>query len=260
MSDVDESMAVFFVGTAGSGKSTLVAAFKRWMELEGYRAIGVNLDPGVEVLSFEADVDVREWVTLGQVMEEFNLGPNGAQVAAADMMAMMVMDISEAIDSLEADYVLYDAPGQLELFAFRSSSKRLIQVLGGSRPALAYLFDPMLVRTANGFVTSLLLASTVQFRFDVPMVNVLSKVDLLSEEEREPIFAWMEDKWRLYNDVTEGEMTSEATLAIEALQAIEALGAYKGLVPASSATGEGLDDIYSNIQLVYAGGEDLEQR
>jgi GTPase SAR1 family protein len=256
----EEKVAVFFVGTAGSGKSSLVAAFRRWMENESYSALTVNLDPGIDAPAYEPDVDVRDWVVLHEIMEQFGLGPNGAQVAAADMMALQAADIWKSVEAMDADYVLYDAPGQLELFAFRGSSRRLIETLGGSKPMVAYLYDPMLVITPNGLVSSMLLGATVHFRLDVPMVNLLSKVDILKEEDRERVTAWAADKWAVYNALTDGVVTPSTTLSVEVLQAMESLGAIGPLVQVSSATGEGLEDLYTAIQLVYAGGDDLEKR
>jgi GTPase SAR1 family protein len=256
----DDMISIFFAGTAGAGKTTLVGTFQRWMEEQGYSAIVVNLDPGTEVLAYEPDVDVREWTVLGQIMEEFNLGPNGAQVVAADMMALQAKDIAQAVAEMEADYVLYDVPGQLELFAFRSSSQRLMEALGGERPMLAYLLDPMLVATPQGYVTSMLLGSTVQFRFDVPMLYLLSKVDLVADEVRETVLAWSEDHWRLQSDLFDEEVTSSVSFAVDLLEAFKEAGVSRSVVPISSASGEGLPDLYSMIQLVYAGGDDLERR
>ena len=41
---------VFFVGTAGSGKSTLVGAYRQWLDGNGVDAITINMDPGAETL------------------------------------------------------------------------------------------------------------------------------------------------------------------------------------------------------------------
>ncbi len=253
-------VAIFFAGTAGAGKSTMVGTFQRWMEENGFHAVTVNLDPGAEVLAYDADVDVREWVVLGQIMEEFNLGPNGAQVVAADMMALQSQDIAEAVNELEADYVLYDVPGQLELFAFRSSSKRIMENLGGRMPVLAYLMDPMLVATPNGYVTSMLLGATVKFRFDVPMLYLLSKCDLMEDFVRANVMAWNEDVWRLQSDLWEGEPTAASTFSTDLLEGMNEFGASSQMIPVSSASGEGLEDLYSTVQLLYAGGDDLERR
>ena len=253
-------ISIFFAGTAGAGKSTLVGTFQRWMEENSYHALTVNLDPGAEVLAYQADVDVREWAVLRQIMEEYNLGPNGAQVVAADMMALQADDIQEAVTEMEADYVLYDVPGQLELFAFRSSSQRLMETLGGSRPVLAYLLDPMLVATPNGYITSMLLGATIKFRFNVPMIFLLSKADLIDEETRENVMIWTEDYWRLQSDLYDGEVTASATFAIDLLEAMKEFGTSSTVVPVSSASGEGLEELYSLVQMIYSGGDDLEKR
>jgi GTPase SAR1 family protein len=253
-------ISIFFAGTAGAGKSTLVGTFQRWMEENGYHAVTVNLDPGAEVLAYDADVDVREWVVLGQIMEEFNLGPNGAQVVAADMMALQSQDIATAVNEMEADYVLFDAPGQLELFAFRSSSKRIMENLGGNMPVLAYLLDPMLIGTPNGYVTSMLLGATVKFRFDTPMLFLLSKTDLADEDLRQKLMDWTNDRWRLHSDLWEGDVDASATFSVEIMESLSDFGAMTHIIPVSSASGEGMEDLYSTVQVIYAGGDDLERR
>ncbi len=253
-------VSIFFAGTAGAGKSTLVGAFQRWMDENGYRALAVNLDPGAEVLAYDADVDVREWTVLGQIMEEFNLGPNGAQVVAADMMALQSEEIARAIYDMEADYVLMDVPGQLELFAFRSSSQRIVENLGGPRPLMAYLLDPLLVSSPNGYITSILLGATVQFRFAIPMLYLLSKVDLMDADDLERVMIWSEDHWRLQSDLWEGEVTPSVSFAVDILESFKDFGASRSITPISSASGAGLEDLYSMAQLVYQGGDDLERR
>lgn len=37
----------------------------------------VNLDPANEEVPYEADIDIRDLVSLERVMEELDLGPNG---------------------------------------------------------------------------------------------------------------------------------------------------------------------------------------
>ncbi|MFO7618189.1 MAG: ATP/GTP-binding protein, partial [Thermoplasmata archaeon] len=113
-----DPIRIFIVGTAGSGKSTLTRAFKAWMDSQGFNAITVNLDPGVDALGYTPDVDVRDWVSVPGIMAERGLGPNGAQIACADIAALHFPEINNVIDGFRADYVLIDTPGQIELFAF----------------------------------------------------------------------------------------------------------------------------------------------
>jgi len=52
------------------------------MEDYGATVARVNFDPAAEVVPYEADVDVRDYVTASEIMEKEGLGPNGALVVA----------------------------------------------------------------------------------------------------------------------------------------------------------------------------------
>jgi len=250
---------VYFVGTAGCGKSTLTNAFQQWLNNEGHDAVTVNLDPGADSLIYAPDVDVRDWVKLNEIMAEYGLGPNGAQIAAADMMALNAKEISRVISGFETDYVLFDTPGQIELFTFRQSSKVVIDELSGERAMLAFLFDPALAKTPNGYVSSLMLAATAHFRIPIPMISLLAKVDSLSQAEREKIALWSKDYYALFSSLLDESVDAQTQVSAEFLQALETVGAGRSVVPVSSDTGEGLEDIYAVAQSVFEGGEDIEK-
>jgi GPN-loop GTPase len=247
---------IYFVGTAGSGKSSLIYAFKEWLTLQGLDCVTVNLDPGVENMPYEADVDIRDWVRVSDVMEEYGLGPNGAQIVAADLMAVNAKDLAESIEKFRTNYVLVDTPGQIELFAFRQSSEVIMEELGKEDACLLFLADPTLCKSPSGFVSSVMLAATVHFRFNVPFFTVLSKSDLLKQEEQDAIIDWSESSDALYGAITD-KIDSRALLGIELFKALESIGAYKKMVPASASEPSGLEDIYDMIQQSFDGGEDL---
>ncbi|HNU35906.1 MAG TPA: ATP/GTP-binding protein, partial [Methanomassiliicoccales archaeon] len=46
---------IYFVGTAGSGKSSLIYAFQEWLTLQGLDSVIINLDPGVEHMPYQPD-------------------------------------------------------------------------------------------------------------------------------------------------------------------------------------------------------------
>ncbi|MEM0344179.1 MAG: ATP/GTP-binding protein [Thermoplasmata archaeon] len=250
---------VYFVGTAGCGKSTLTNAFQLWLSNQGYDSITVNLDPGAESLEYSPDVDVRDWVKLNEVMAEYGLGPNGAQVAAADMLALNIKEIADVVAGFDPDYVLVDTPGQLELFTFRQSSRVVVSELSGERAMMVYLFDPALARNPNGYVSSLMLAATVHFRLPVPMLSVLAKSDTLSDADKERIALWSKDYYALFSALLDESIDAQTQVSVEFLQALEGVGAGRPVVPVSSETGEGMEDIYSTAQLLFEGGEDIER-
>ncbi len=247
---------LYAVGTAGSGKSTFIGAFAAWMEEQGFRYSIINLDPGADDLPYEADIDIRRWFTLPEIMKEYGLGPNGAQVVGADMVALKIDEMKEELERTSYDYALIDTPGQLELFAFRESSEQIIRRLGNEDAMLAFLFDPLLSREASGFASLLMLSATVHFRFHLPFVSLLGKSDILSTEEKDRIMKWSTVEGSLYDTLMEQE-DMKGHFSFEIFKAMENLGTYKKLIPLSSMTGEGITDVYSIAQGIFGAGEDL---
>jgi hypothetical protein len=247
---------VYFVGTAGSGKSTMVGAFKKWLDDNEIDSIIINLDPGAEKLPYVPDIDIREWINLEDVMSQCGLGPNGAQIAAADLMAVNIDKISSVLDTYDVDYVLIDTPGQLELFAFRESSQVVVKALGKERSLMVYLSDPTLYRSANGFVSTMTLASLVQFRMNMPIINLLSKADVLKENEIDRIIDWYNNPDSLYGCLLDEDKDPESVIGMELFRAMEDTGVFGEMRSVSSETGVGLPEIYAAVQLQFHGGED----
>ncbi len=250
------SVALYFIGTAGSGKTTLTKEFKQWMDNQGYQAVTVNLDPGVDHLPYAADIDIRDWVSLPQVMDEHDLGPNGAQIVAADMVAMKAQQIKNVMDEFETHYFLIDTPGQMELFTFREASRELVRTFS-DKSMITFLFDPVLAKQPSGFVSLLTLAATAQFRFNIPYYPVLSKSDMLTEQEITKIKTWSEDFWKLDTELREKADTLTQP-SIELIKGIQNMGLHQGITPVSSANQRGIEDIYSAVQDAFFGGQDLE--
>src|SRR6058998_2388990 len=235
----------------------MVRAFHEWMAGQGLDTVTVNLDPGAERVPYDIDVDVRDWIRLSDVMDEHGLGPNGAQVLAADLLAVNAGELRDVMETFRTNYFLIDTPGQMELFTFRESSRVVIDAFGREEGALVYLNDPALVRTPSGLISSVLLSATAQFRHVLPFVNVLSKSDLLSAEELEKVVQWSLDPLVLYEALMEDGTTPKTLLDVEFMKGMEAIGVYRRLLPVSSETVSGFEDVYNQVQQVFEGGEDL---
>lgn len=250
---------VYFVGTAGSGKSTVTHSFNEWCKRNGYDAIPVNLDPGVKKIPYSPEVDIREWISLEEVMKEYNLGPNGAQVVCADMLALNASELEERIREYRADYVLFDTPGQLELFAFRSAGKVIVEQFGVEKSVIAFLIEPSLSTTPANFVSQLMLSAVTQFRLGTATVNLLTKIDMIDEEALKMIVEWGKNPDSLYEELmNKSSMYSQLNEGI--MNVIKEMEGQINLIPISSITWEGMEDLYSAIQNIFYGGEDLERR
>jgi len=248
---------IYFIGTAGSGKSTMVQAFREWMELQGLDCISVNLDPGADAVPHAAEVDIRDWIRLTDIMEEYGLGPNGAQIVSSDLMAVNMSEWAPIIHEFNSDYVLIDTPGQMELFTFRQSSEMIVKELGREDSFLVFLSDPQLSKTPNGFVSSMMLCALTHFRFSIPILNVLSKADLLSEEELDLIMEWSVSPESLNGNLVDMDFSSQSLINLEFFRAMENVGMFREIRPVSSMEFTGLEDIYNSIQQAFMGGEDL---
>ncbi len=256
---------IFVVGTAGAGKSSLVTAFQRWARFLQVDVLTINLDPGAERVHYDPEFDVRDLVSLSDVMDEYDLGPNGAQILAADLVASQALDVFDEIEGISGDILVIDTPGQVELFAFREASSHLVEVLGQGRACLAFLFDPMLSQTPSGFVSQMLLSSIVHFRLGLPTANFLSKADLLDPEILDKILEWRENldvlEAALYEEsaaesMDQNSSTSRAEFAIGQLRMMQHAAIQPGLIPLSSEEEEGLADLLTFAQTIFGGMAD----
>ncbi len=252
----------YFIGPAGSGKTTLTHALADWIKnaAKDISVACVNLDPGCHWLPYAPDVDVRDYVNYDKIMEDYNLGPNGALVAATDMIVTHLNAIKEEIRDTRADYVLVDTPGQIELFSFRVAGPRICKGLGGdkSKSAICFLFEPGLCSEPSGFISTLLLSSAVEYRFFLPHFNLLAKADSIGEAKVDEIVEWSEDFNTLMDAIENRTEGLEREKAVHMAQVFNELGSITSLLPVSSKSLNGLDNLYAELQRTFAGGEDFE--
>lgn len=255
---MEDPVFIYVVGTAGSGKSRFTAGLVRWLKERGLDATTVNLDPGAEALPYAPDVDIRDWIRLADVMDQYELGPNGAQVMAADLIALRLGDLSEAISQFRAPYVIVDTPGQTELFVFRESGRITMEILAPGRSLIVFLVDPFLARRPSSYVSLAMLSATTSFRFGVPLLNALGKSDLLKPEELDRLQAWAATPETLEDALLAEKPDLYTQMTTDAFRILDSMGTFTRSVTVSSETLEGMDDVYGYVQEVFSGGEDLK--
>jgi len=246
---------VFIIGTAGSGKSVLTAAFSNWLKMQEQDVAIVNLDPGCLNLPYTADVDVRDYVNVSSIMDEYGLGPNGALIMAADLIAEEIDKIGAEIEALNPDIVLVDTPGQMELFAFRASGPFIVSEISKEPKAIIYLFDAVFCLNPLNYVSNLFLSAAVYNRFLVPQIHVLSKCDLISQDEVNSVVDWSASPKTLEHAIEEKLEGTRRLLSRNMMKAIYSLGTRFLLIPVSAKTNEGLVNLNMALERVLAGGE-----
>lgn len=247
---------VFIAGTAGSGKSLLTHALKSWYTNKGEDAIAVNLDPGVLNLPYEPDVDVRLYIDLQKIMASYDLGPNGALILAADMVATKLSQIQEEIDSFKAEYVIVDTPGQTELFAFRESGEYIVKETKADGKTLLFLMDPLLASTPSNFLSLALLSASVGLRLNVPRLSVLTKKDIAGDGVKR-ILEWSRNSTVFEDALAKTKDGDQYTLYSELFRGLRKLAFGVDLFPVSSVTQEGLISLVGEMARLSRGGEEI---
>lgn len=76
--------AQLVIGPPGSGKSTYCDGMHQFLSAIGRKCSVVNLDPANDRTSYPCALDIRELVTLEEIMQNDELGPNGAVLYALE--------------------------------------------------------------------------------------------------------------------------------------------------------------------------------
>lgn len=248
-------LIVFIIGTAGSGKSLLTASLNEWLKVGKQKTATVNLDPGVLTLPYVPDIDVRNYINVNELMEKYGLGPNGALLMAADLIAEDAQRLGSEIQDLKSDIVIVDTPGQMELFAFRASGPYIANELTKEPKAIIYLFDAVFSFNPLNYVSNMFLSAAVYNRFFVPQLHVLSKCDLLPPEEANRVVDWSANPEALEAVIEEKLSGTRRLLSRDMMHAIYRLGLHFLLIPVSAKTNEGLVNLNTALERIFAGGE-----
>jgi GTPase SAR1 family protein len=83
------------LGAPGTGKTTFCFALQQFLEqLKRTHAL-INLDPANENMeykvdyfksNFQCDIDIQGLITLNEIMDKLQLGPNGAMIYAMEFL------------------------------------------------------------------------------------------------------------------------------------------------------------------------------
>jgi len=246
----------YIIGTAGSGKTTLTGALKEYILNRNpeVSAITINLDPGVKDMPYIPDIDIRDYIVLDEVMEKYGLGPNGATILASDLMIQYIDDLRYEIDQYNPDWVLVDTAGQLELFSFRETGPLIANTLGIQpvQKSVSFLFDANFVLRPNGFISTLLLAASVQFRFkNISQINILSKADLLEEDQIDMIVNWSQDFMALEDSTNEREQGLIRELSMLISDVFMQMGSTAELICYSAFEEKSLDLVFGYLQRLF---------
>ena len=155
----------------------------------GRAAYVINLDPANDRLCYDCKLNIFDLINIEDVMINCRLGPNGGLIYCMEFLEANIDWLLENLKSLckkSADnnaYLLFDFPGQVELYTHHNSVKNIIQklVTCDYRLCCVNLVDSYYASDSAKFISVLLVSLSTMLQIELPHVNILSKMDLIKQ-------------------------------------------------------------------------------
>lgn len=248
--------AIFITGTAGSGKSLLTSRLDQWYKARDNLSITLNLDPAVENLPYNPDIDIRDYIDINELKERYSLGPNGSIIMAYDLVATKIGEMQIEIDRLSPDYLLVDTPGQIELFSYRSSGPYIVANINSENKATIFLMDGVLASSPINFVSLSLLSASINLRLRTPQINVLSKKDLILND-LENILEWSSSDSALREALDKENDFEFSLLSKDIIRNLSENALGNELIAVSNVTMNGFIDLSATLSRILNQGEEI---
>ena len=226
-------MKIFVLGPAGCGKSSFVKAFSEYLGEMDLDVKCVNLDPATDPI-FDASVDIRNFVKTEEIMEKFKLGINGALIKSMEESLKHIENLN-----LSGDYILYDTPGQMEIFVYSQSGVKIVEKLSDQTTLGLFLIDSALIADAENFLSAIMQNAIVSLRLSIPTATIITKSDIVDV-----------DIERIRKEISRKD-TVLAELLEKTTHFIEYTTLSQRIVKISSLKKSGFSDVYSLIKEMF---------
>jgi hypothetical protein len=250
------------IGPAGNGKSTYCSyLYEHCFNVK--RCLNIaNLDPAAEKFDYPVAFDVRNLITLNDVMEELRLGPNGGLLYCMEFMEDNIEDwLTDELEGYgDGDYLIFDCPGEIELYSHLSVFRTLVSYLqrNGWHVCAVYVLDSHFVTDAAKLISATIQVLSAMVHLEIPHINLLTKMDLCPMKQHIQHFFHPEGKI-LASELTEHMGTKYKSLnnAVGALLDNYSLVSF---IPLDITSHESLEHVLSQVDIALLFGEDEEVR
>jgi len=146
-----------------------------------------NLDPAAENFKYTCDIDVRDLISLEDVMEELDYGPNGGLVYCMEYLLENLDWLhTELTEFAEDCYILFDCPGQIELYSHMKIMTKITEKIKswGYNLCAVFCVDASTSWSqANNFIANSMVSLSTMTQIELPHLNILTKCDLIEDKK-----------------------------------------------------------------------------
>jgi GTPase SAR1 family protein len=178
------------IGPAGVGKTSYCKTMQDHGKASKRTIHVANLDPAAEYYQYDAEFDIRDLISLEEVMEEYGYGPNGGLVYCMEYLFQNSDWLKEELENFSDDeYIILDCPGQIELYSHLPIMHNLASLLKSwdFNVVSVYLMDAMFVLEPSKFISGCMLSLSCMLQLELPHVNVITKCDIADKEQIERV-------------------------------------------------------------------------
>lgn len=184
---------VICIGMAGSGKTTFMQRLNSHFHAAKQPPYVINLDPAVLKIPYGANIDIRDAIKYKKVMENYQLGPNGAIVTSLNLFSTKIDQVIKLVENKhdKFEHCIIDTPGQIECFVWSASGSIITESFASTFPTvIAYIVDTPRNSSPTTFMSNMLYACSILYKTKLPMIVVFNKTDVCKADfARE----WMTD-------------------------------------------------------------------
>ncbi|CCE65991.1 hypothetical protein TPHA_0O00190 [Tetrapisispora phaffii CBS 4417] len=184
---------VICIGMAGSGKTTFMQRLNSHLRAGKKTPYVINLDPAVLKIPYGANIDIRDSIKYKKVMENYQLGPNGAIVTSLNLFSTKIDQVISLVEKKRENYehVIVDTPGQIECFVWSASGSIITESFASTFPTvIAYIVDTPRNTSPTTFMSNMLYACSILYKTKLPMIVVFNKTDVTKADFAKE---WMTD-------------------------------------------------------------------
>jgi len=188
--------AQIVMGPAGCGKSTYCSFVEKHAQATKRNISIINLDPAAEHFSYTPVVDIRDLISVEDVMEdeELKLGPNGGLIYCMEYFMEHMDWFYEQIGESDGDYLIFDCPGQIELYTHMNIMKRFVSQLETWSFAVCgiYTIDAHFLTERTKFIAGALTSLSAMVNMEIPHISIITKMDLMSKKDKKRLEMYLE--------------------------------------------------------------------
>lgn len=245
---------IICIGMAGSGKTTFMQRLNAHLHSKKTPPYVINLDPAVLKIPYGANIDIRDSIKYKKVMEEYNLGPNGAIVTSLNLFSTKIDQVIKLVEkrSESVNNVIIDTPGQIECFIWSASGSIITEAFASTFPTvIAYVVDTPRNTSPTTFMSNMLYACSILYKTKLPMIIVFNKTDVKDAEFAKE---WMKDFENFQialnqdQDLNSEDGSSYMSSLVNSMSLmLEEFYSTLDVVGVSSYTGAGFDDFMDAV-------------